>query len=161
MVTCYFVSWIYLLPDNHPFMSTRQRWTWIYLFFSSKKSYFMFVTAVVSCLFMNETHAFLSDVRIAHRFSKCFPLSQVSVGCSYCPSFLQMFPLVTSFCRMFVLPIVSPNVSPCHKFVPLPFSARCSCLSFSIQCHVRNMEIVFFLWFLEDISLYLPFPELL
>ena len=40
LVTCYFVSWIYLLPDNHPFIATRQRWSWIYLFFSTKKILF-------------------------------------------------------------------------------------------------------------------------
>ena len=27
LVTCYLVSWMYLLPDNHPFISTWQRWT--------------------------------------------------------------------------------------------------------------------------------------
>ena len=46
LVTCYFVSWIYLLPDNHPFIATRQRWTWIYLFFQLNFFYFMFVTAI-------------------------------------------------------------------------------------------------------------------
>ena len=45
LVTCHFFLWIYLLADNHPFISTQQRWTWIY--FIKLNKYLMFVIAVV------------------------------------------------------------------------------------------------------------------